>query len=62
MTLGDRLKRWWNPAQWREDHSEDSAGEGFALGREKQLRDSVPQRRRFQGATDDRRYGKYGRR
>ena len=20
MNLSDRIKRWWNPAQWRDDH------------------------------------------
>ena len=61
VTLGDRIKRWWAPAKWRDEHPEYSDGEGFALGREQQLRDNVPQRRRFQGLSDDRRYGKYGR-
>jgi hypothetical protein len=24
MQLADRIRRWWNPAQWRDDHPEVS--------------------------------------
>ncbi|HKD93790.1 MAG TPA: hypothetical protein VKB43_03680 [Gaiellaceae bacterium] len=29
MTLRDRLRRWWNPGKWRDEHPEVSDGEGF---------------------------------
>jgi hypothetical protein len=62
MTLSERIKRWWNPAQWRDDHPEYSEGSGFALGHKDQLRNSVPKPRRFQGASDSRSLGRYRRR
>ena len=34
MNLSDRLKRWRNPAQWRDDHPEESDGDGYALSEE----------------------------
>jgi hypothetical protein len=61
MKLSDRIRRWWAPAKWRDEHPEYSAGEGFALGREQQLRDSVTKRRMFQRGTEGSRPGKYGR-
>jgi hypothetical protein len=27
MTLSDRIKRWWNPGKWRDEHPEVSDGE-----------------------------------
>ena len=30
MNLSDRIKRWWSPAEWRDEHPEESEGE-FAL-------------------------------
>jgi hypothetical protein len=61
VKLSDRIRRWWAPAKWQDEHPEYSAGEGFALGHEQQLRDGVSKRRRFQGAGEDRKYGKYRR-
>jgi hypothetical protein len=29
VTLSDRLRRWWNPGKWRDEHPEPSDGEGF---------------------------------
>jgi hypothetical protein len=55
MTLGDRLKRWWAPAKWRDEHPEISDGDGFALGREARLRESAPGKRSaFTSPTDTR--------
>ena len=34
MNLSDRIKRWWKPAEWRDEHPEESDGEGFALSGE----------------------------
>ena len=31
MRLRDRIRRWWAPAQWRDDHPEISDGDGYAL-------------------------------
>ena len=28
MKLSDRIKRWWAPAQWRDDHPEVTEGGG----------------------------------
>lgn len=36
MNLSDRIKRWWSPAEWRDEHPEESEGEGFALSEEEQ--------------------------
>jgi hypothetical protein len=37
MRLTDRIRRWWKPAQWREEHPEETDSEGEALS-EEQLR------------------------
>jgi hypothetical protein len=31
MQLRDRIRRWWKPAQWRDNHPEESDGEGVLL-------------------------------
>jgi len=62
MTLGDRIRRWWSPAKWRDEHPEVSSGEGFALGREDQRIDHLPKLRRFGGRDNARYGGRYGRR
>ena len=36
MRLADRIRRWWKPAQWRDEHPEESDGEGDALSEEQQ--------------------------
>jgi hypothetical protein len=33
MTLRDRIRRWWNPAQWRDDHPLEAQGNRSKLGR-----------------------------
>jgi len=37
VKLSDRFRRWRNPAKWRDEHPEDSEGEGYALSEEQQL-------------------------
>jgi hypothetical protein len=61
MNLSDRIRRWWNPRKWRDEHPEYSAGDGFALGKEQQLRDRLSKRRQFQRTSEGSRPGKYGR-
>jgi hypothetical protein len=35
MKLTDRIKRWWNPAQWKDEHTEvTEGGEGHPLSEE----------------------------
>ncbi len=41
VTLRDRIRRWRNPAKWRDEHPEVSDGEGFALGAEQRQIDAV---------------------
>jgi len=43
MKLSDRIRRWWAPAKWRDEHPEVSEGEGYALSEEQQEADSVQQ-------------------
>jgi len=43
MKLSDRIKRWWAPAKWRDEHPVISDGEGYALSEEQRLADSVDQ-------------------
>ena len=31
MRLADRVRRWWKPAQWRDEHPEENDTEGKAL-------------------------------
>jgi hypothetical protein len=37
VTLRDRIRRWWNPGEWRDEHPEVSDDEGFALDAEQSL-------------------------
>jgi hypothetical protein len=41
MKLSDRIKRWWAPAQWRDDHPETSDGEGFAESEEQERAEGI---------------------
>jgi hypothetical protein len=41
VTLRDRIRRWWNPGKWRDEHPEVSDGEGFALSAEQRLTDAT---------------------
>jgi hypothetical protein len=41
VTLRDRLRRWWNPGKWRDEHPEISDGKGFALSAEQRLTDAA---------------------
>lgn len=41
MQLRDRIRRWWSPAKWRDEHPEVSEGEGFAVGAEQGQADSI---------------------
>ncbi len=41
MKLSDRIRRWWSPATWRDEHPEVSDGKGFALSVEQRLTDTV---------------------
>jgi hypothetical protein len=41
MKLSDRIKRWWAPAQWRDDHPEISDGEGFAESEEQERAEGI---------------------
>lgn len=36
MRLADRIRRWWNPAQWHDEHPEETDREGDALSEEQQ--------------------------
>lgn len=40
MGLRDRVRRWWSPAKWRDEHPEVSDGEGFALPTEQRGTDT----------------------
>jgi hypothetical protein len=31
MRLADRIRRWWKPAQWRDEHPDENDGEGHPL-------------------------------
>jgi hypothetical protein len=37
MRLADRIRRWWKPAKWRDEHPEEKDTEGKAFS-EEQLR------------------------
>jgi hypothetical protein len=37
MQLRDRIKRWWAPAKWRDEHAELSDGEDHALTEDERL-------------------------
>ena len=42
MKLSDRIKRWWQPAQWRDDHPHVGDGEGYALSEEQRQAAGIP--------------------
>ena len=54
MSFRDRIRRWWSPAKWRDEHPEVSDGEGFALGAEQRLIDTVGKGGATAMATDTR--------
>ena len=35
MELRDRIRRWWSPAKWRDEHPEISESQGFAIDAER---------------------------
>ena len=40
MKLSDRIKRWWKPAEWKDEHPvETEGGEGHALTEEERAED-----------------------
>jgi hypothetical protein len=41
VNLSDRIKRWWKPAEWRDEHPEESDGEGFALSEEQERAEGI---------------------
>ena len=41
MTLRDRIRRWWGPAKWQDEHPEVSDGDGFALSAEQMRADTA---------------------
>jgi hypothetical protein len=41
VTLRDRIRRWWNPGRWRDEHPEVSDGEGFTLDAKPRPTDTV---------------------
>ena len=43
MNLSDRIRRWWKPAEWRDEHPEESDGEGFALSEEQEHAEGIQQ-------------------
>ena len=45
MKLSDRIRRWWSPAKWRDEHPDDSDGEGFALDAEQRVTDTAGKER-----------------
>ena len=44
MRLADRIRRWWKPAQWRDEHPEESEGEDRTLSDEQRLGSATQQR------------------
>jgi hypothetical protein len=54
MSFRDRIRRWWSPAKWRDEHPEVSDGEGFGLGAERRLIDTVGKGGSTAMATDTR--------
>jgi hypothetical protein len=57
MKLSDRIRRWWAPAKWRDEHLEVSDGEGFALSEEDQRRQTSEKPQLLKGrGMDDRGY------
>lgn len=41
MNLSDRIKRWWSPAEWRDEHPEEGDGEGYAESEEQQRAEGI---------------------
>jgi hypothetical protein len=41
VKLSDRIKRWWAPARWRDEHPEISDGDGSSLSTDERLDDVV---------------------
>jgi hypothetical protein len=41
MSIRDRIRRWWNPAKWRDEHPEISDGEGFTPNEERDSEDAI---------------------
>jgi hypothetical protein len=41
MKLTDRIRRWWAPARWRDEHPEISDGDGFSPSADGRLNDVV---------------------
>ena len=40
MNFSDRIKRWWNPAEWRDEHPQvTEGGEGHPLSQEERDED-----------------------
>jgi hypothetical protein len=40
MKLSDRIRRWWSPAKWRDEHPEATeGGEGHPLSEEERAED-----------------------
>jgi len=53
MTLRDRIRRWWNPGKWRDEHPEVSDGEGFALSGEQSHSDNASAESSITKARED---------
>jgi hypothetical protein len=40
MKFSDRIRRWWNPAEWQDEHPVETAGgEGHPLSEEERVED-----------------------
>jgi hypothetical protein len=55
MTLSDRIRRWWAPAKWRDEHPEvTEGGEGHPLSDEERAEDrGITSHIRFPETTTD---------
>lgn len=49
MKLSDRIRRWWNPGKWRDEHPEVSEGEDFFDAEQRLTERTVPENREFGG-------------
>jgi hypothetical protein len=58
MKLSDRIKRWLNPAEWRDEHPETSDGEGYALSEEQRRAGGVADPGPFHTPGSDQRGGR----
>jgi hypothetical protein len=62
VTLHDRIRRWWNPGKWLDEHPEISDGQGFALSEEDQLSQTVEEPHLLKGQggmpSGDRSFGR----